>query len=162
MVMLQGLRREIDRGGGHLAGVARELLDSPEDGRIKLLLISQALGFRRRRPDLFARGGYEPLDAEGARRSHLCAFARTLGDEQIVIAVPRLASRLVEAPDWPLGAATWADDRLLVPGEQTGARYRDVLSGEIIGAEARDGQLTLPLAAIFQHLPVAMLERLGD
>ena len=54
----------------------RKLLDSREDGRIKLYIIYRCLNFRRDRNDLFQRGDYRPLEAQGARARHVCAFTR--------------------------------------------------------------------------------------
>src|SRR5581483_9922940 len=57
---------------------AAALLDSLEDGRVKLYVTRHALAARRAHSKLFAAGAYLPLRAGGARRRHVCAFARVL------------------------------------------------------------------------------------
>src|SRR5207237_979342 len=75
-----------------------------DEGLPKLWTIRQALGFRRRRPELFGpQGDYRPLEARGARASHALVFMR--GDAAITIA-PRL----------PIGlGGDWGDTSLDVP-----------------------------------------------
>ena len=42
------------------------------------------------------------------------------------------------------------------------ARYRDVLTGRVVDAPARDGRRVLPLASALAVLPVAVLEPTGE
>jgi (1->4)-alpha-D-glucan 1-alpha-D-glucosylmutase len=60
---------------GTVAGAA-SLLERIEDGRLKLLVTSRALRFRRQRRELFARGAYHPLRARSPREELVAAFAR--------------------------------------------------------------------------------------
>jgi (1->4)-alpha-D-glucan 1-alpha-D-glucosylmutase len=60
-------------------------------------------------PELFETGAYEPADADGGRRDHVFGFARTLGDEQVLVVVPRLVASLVPDADIPpIGERVWA------------------------------------------------------
>src|SRR5208282_6643120 len=52
------------------------LLETPEDGRLKLYLIWKILRFRQQQPDIFQQGEYLPLAVEGAKADHVVAFAR--------------------------------------------------------------------------------------
>ncbi|MDP9366041.1 MAG: malto-oligosyltrehalose synthase, partial [Chloroflexota bacterium] len=52
------------------SALARELVATKADGRIKLYLAQRALACRRERPDLFADGEYVPLAARGERAEH--------------------------------------------------------------------------------------------
>jgi (1->4)-alpha-D-glucan 1-alpha-D-glucosylmutase len=61
------------------------------NGRIKQLLAHRLLGLRRAKPELFALGSYEPLDAG----DHIIAFRRCLGSDSVSVAVPRLPSRSI-------------------------------------------------------------------
>ena len=61
-----------------LLSVARELGRNPSDPRAKLFLTWRTLQLRRRAADLFHSGDYLPLEAEGAKAVHVCAFARQL------------------------------------------------------------------------------------
>ena len=109
------------------------LVESPEDGRIKLHVIRTALAVRRDQPALFAAGDYIPLPVEGPAKEHLLAFARVSGalreapsgetsagpngaGRAAVIVVPRLTTTLVSQPATaPLGEAVWADTVVYVP-----------------------------------------------
>jgi (1->4)-alpha-D-glucan 1-alpha-D-glucosylmutase len=131
-------------------GLRRRLLDELEDttpeevwrrideGLPKLWVIRQALGLRRRRPELFgARGDYRPLEARGARARHAVVFVR--GDAAITIA-PRLVLGL---------GGDWGDTSLELPA----GRWRNEMTGDIVnGGTAR-------LAALLRRFPVALLAK---
>jgi (1->4)-alpha-D-glucan 1-alpha-D-glucosylmutase len=64
------------------------------DGALKQALIVQALGLRKAMPDLFAKGSYEPIVAEGPLADHVVAFLRRHEGNILLVAVPRLPTRL--------------------------------------------------------------------
>ncbi|HEU5434735.1 MAG TPA: hypothetical protein VFU81_23880, partial [Thermomicrobiales bacterium] len=138
---------------------AAELLAAKADGRIKLYLTERALACRAEAPDLFRDGDYRPLHATGARRDHVVAFARRLGEREIVVAVPRLVARLVRGADAPLGEAVWGDDALILPAGAD-ARYRDQFTGEIVTARSGPDGAVLALSDAFAAFPAALLERI--
>ncbi|HET7094208.1 MAG TPA: hypothetical protein VFI22_12030, partial [Thermomicrobiales bacterium] len=137
-----------------------ELIEKKADGRIKLYLTDRALSCRADAPDLFRDGDYRPLHATGLRQDHVVAFARRLGEREIVVAVPRLVARLVRPPDARVGEAAWGDDTLLVPDAGAGVRYRDRFTGELVTARSGPDGAVLALADIFAAFPAALLERL--
>src|SRR6185437_1463119 len=87
--VIEELQARIDREGENLAALAVELLAEMVDGRIKAYVTQRTLRFRREQPRLFGQGGYLPLEATGARREHVCAFARFVGEEVLLVVVPR-------------------------------------------------------------------------
>lgn len=95
-----------------LAALARGLLKSKEDGRVKLYVIRQGLACRRAHAPLFRRGAYRPLEASGPLAEHVCAFARVSADAAAVTAVPRLLARRGVADD-PLGLEYWGSGTAL-------------------------------------------------
>lgn len=116
------------------------LPDLDSSGAVKLLLVSRSLRLRRDRPELFS--GYVPLAATGPASGHLVAF-----DRGGVIALgTRLPIGLERAGGWGAAALT------LPPG-----RWGDVLHGS--AAPVRSG--TVPLAAVLNDYPVAVLVREG-
>ena len=163
-------------------GLLRELLTRWDDGRIKLLLTAEALRFRRAHAELFAEGAYLPLSATGARREHVCAFARRSGTAWAVVVVPRLSARLAagaareaagvdgadseSAPDalppleWPVGTRAWSDTALTLPPDAP-PRWRDVISGAESVAASRQSDLprasALSVGAVLRDFPVALL-----
>jgi (1->4)-alpha-D-glucan 1-alpha-D-glucosylmutase len=133
------------------AALARELFAHPDDARVKLFLIHEALGLRRARPALFAGGTYRPLEVRGALAEHVCAFARVGEDAAAVIVVPRLLARRGGEAS-PLGAEYWQDTVVELPGE-VGDRLRNVLTTMELEGE------TLSLGQVLADFPVALLER---
>jgi len=134
----------------------QRLVKNPCDGAIKMYLMSRAVGFRRDRCELFAKGNYTPLNADGNRAAHAVSFARTLGDEVVIVVAGRFFLRLGEPHGVPAGEATWGNSVLTLP-ENMQRPFRDIFSGHTITPEVRDGKLVLPLATAFAHAPFAML-----
>jgi (1->4)-alpha-D-glucan 1-alpha-D-glucosylmutase len=93
-----------------------------QDGREKLFISYRLLELRRRYPALFAEGDYQPIEVEGERSTHICAFARNRGDETIVVAVPRLVRQL-----YGIGqTADWGATEIIVSPR---GGWQDVLTG---------------------------------
>jgi (1->4)-alpha-D-glucan 1-alpha-D-glucosylmutase len=142
-----------------LPRLAEHLLRHPEDGRVKLLVTLRALGLRRARSELFERGGYCPLEVLGGlkgRAEHVVAFARQLGDEQVVAVVARGFVELGMPERLPLGPEVWRDTMVALGASARRTRYRDALTGRMVMARDPGG---LGVAEVFAHLPVALLER---
>jgi (1->4)-alpha-D-glucan 1-alpha-D-glucosylmutase len=139
------------------AVVARELMKSTADGRVKLFVIHGGLAFRRAHRALFETGAYRPLEAHGAWAEHVCAFARTGGDEAAVTIIPRLlARRGVDA--LPLGPEYWADTWLELPRELAG-RFTSAFTGERVPTVPAGDAAALRLADVLTAFPVALLSR---
>jgi (1->4)-alpha-D-glucan 1-alpha-D-glucosylmutase len=138
-------RAETDR-----LGLARELLETCEDGRIKLFLIAETLAFRRRAPALFALGDYRPLDASGRHAEHVVAFARAHAGQELVAVVPRLVATLTDGQEVAPVGACWSETRLALPQ----GHFRNILTGaEVAGGDVH-------LADLLRTLPVALLARI--
>ena len=157
--MLADLQAWLARGDDDRAQLAGDLLHDLGDGRIKLYLIYQALNFRRAHGDLFTHGAYLPLEAAGAKREHVCAFARCFRDEAVLVVAPRLVVRLadgVERP--PLGPEVWGKTQLLLPAALAGRSYRNVFTGEVLAPGDHDGTPGPLLASVLGRFPVALLQ----
>jgi (1->4)-alpha-D-glucan 1-alpha-D-glucosylmutase len=124
--------------------LARDLVASFADGRIKLHVSRIGLRLRREIPALFLDAAYEPLEGT----EHVVAFQRSLHDRRLVCVVPRLTARLTrgERP-WALAEA-WGDARLKLP---VPGRYRNVFTGERLD-EAKPR-----MADVLRRFPVAWL-----
>jgi (1->4)-alpha-D-glucan 1-alpha-D-glucosylmutase len=113
-------------------GTPRDLDDE------KLLVTSRALRLRRRMPEFFVGGTYEPLRGTGP---HLIGFVR--GDHLVSLAT-RWPTRLAAAGGWgeavvPLPPGVWSD----------------VLTGRPVDGGPQ------PVARVLADLPVALLERVS-
>jgi (1->4)-alpha-D-glucan 1-alpha-D-glucosylmutase len=149
-------RRPVDYGAQNAALEAaapiESLLGPWQDGRIKQAVLAGLLADRAASPTLYADGDYRPLEAAGGDTANVVAFRRSLGDDELVVVVPRRAGTLTRDGKLPLGAA-WGDEGLRLPA----GTWRDVLTGRSLEAGASD----LALRELFGLLPVAVLRRIG-
>jgi (1->4)-alpha-D-glucan 1-alpha-D-glucosylmutase len=156
--MLAELRHRIDGAGHDLTKLTDELLAGLPDRRIKLFLVHQTLSFRRAHPEVFARGEYLPLEAVGARRDHVCAFARSAEDGTVLVIVPRLVVGLTGGDERPpLGLEVWGKTRLLLPPELASRRYRNIFTGEVLAPGSHEGLADSLLGKALGRFPVALL-----
>lgn len=135
-----------------LAALARDLWKCREDGRVKLYVIARALAVRRSHAELFGQGEYEPIEVVGPFAEQVCAYLRTGPGAAVLTVVPRLTAR--RGVEEPLGPEYWSDTHLTLPAT-AGARFRNVLTGEVV--EAGGGPISL--GTILASFPVALLER---
>ena len=74
-----------------------KLLESWQDGTVKMHVLNRALNARKENPDLFLDGEYLPLEVQGQHKDRVVAFARKNGNDWLVsISVRCIAS--VQAP----------------------------------------------------------------
>ena len=123
-------------------------------GRPKLRLMHAGLAARRVRPKLFAAGGYRALDVHGTRSDHLIAYLRTAGTDAAIVAVPRCPLAMLPPGEGILiPADAWGDTAVTLPEDLSGTRFRDIVTGAAVSAEAG----TLPVARLLGDFPVACL-----
>ncbi|MGH9547716.1 MAG: hypothetical protein ACRD3W_00010, partial [Terriglobales bacterium] len=139
------------------AALVDRLLADPVDGSLKLYVTRCALRFRREQRSLFAQGGYLPLRAVGEKNRHLVAFARSFRGSTVLVLAGRFFAQLGADVRLPVGAETWGDTEVVLRKQLPAGQYRDVFTGKRVAAVQRDGDLALPVAAAFAHLPIAML-----
>ena len=153
---------ELRRAQAPQATTVRALVDHLADGRCKLYLIWKVLQFRREHEDLFRRGEYIPLRVSGHHASNVCAFARRLGAEMLIVIAPRLYLRLLgERTEPPLGAAVWENTLIEFSPEENlqGDALRNILDGSHV-TPYRQGEHSGVLAAdALANFPVAVLHR---
>jgi (1->4)-alpha-D-glucan 1-alpha-D-glucosylmutase len=137
-------------------GTLDQLVSNPTDGRIKMLITTLALRFRRQLAELFESGSYVPLEAVGQRARQIVAFMRERDNQAAVIATGRFFTQLGERASLPTGKA-WEDTAVLVPPNWRGRQVRDVFARETFRLTGNDGG-SIELAHAFAHLPVALLE----
>jgi (1->4)-alpha-D-glucan 1-alpha-D-glucosylmutase len=102
-------------------------------------------------PQLFAKGGYIPVEVRGRHRDHIVAFIRQLGDQSALAVVPRLTIGL-SSKHFSLGE-DWIDTELRLP-VGVAPKFRDAFTGDLL-----DCGLTIPVSDIFATFPVALLLR---
>jgi (1->4)-alpha-D-glucan 1-alpha-D-glucosylmutase len=147
-------RRKVSETLDASADLSR-LVENWRDGGLKMFLTREALKFRYANRDLFLKGDYLPLEAEGERRESACGYARKLGNSWVLTVVPRLATRLTADRGFPLGESTWGTSAVVLPAGAP-ARWKSVFTGATVsGSGARKKRL--PLSDIFSELPFALL-----
>jgi (1->4)-alpha-D-glucan 1-alpha-D-glucosylmutase len=129
-----------------IAGASiEELARHWQDGREKLFVVCRLLQLKRSHPELFAEGDYQPLEVEGEASRHLCAFARSRGDETTVVAVPRLVHQLYRGGE----RAEWGATEIGLPSR---SGWQDVFTGRRVGQQNRASA-----SALFADFPVCVL-----
>jgi len=123
-----------------------DLLKTWRDGRVKQALIARLLRLRAERPRLFSTGSYEPLRTSDS----LIAFMRRLGNEALIVVVPRLTMRTGGA-DLALPSHV-VQESVGIPPELIGRTGTNILAGD--EATLRE---TLDASAISGTAPVAAL-----
>jgi (1->4)-alpha-D-glucan 1-alpha-D-glucosylmutase len=131
--------------------LAADLLQTPEDGRLKLFLIARGLATRRRYPDLFLTGRYHPLGTAGPLAAHVVAFAREAGGRWALVVVPRFLTALVAENEAPLGNGIWRETAVVLP---PGAppTWRNVFTRQTLHGEG-----ALALGEVLAHFPAALM-----
>jgi (1->4)-alpha-D-glucan 1-alpha-D-glucosylmutase len=144
-------RETVDR-----VALLRDLLARWQDGKVKLYLVYQALNFRRAHHALFRDGDYAPVTVSGDLKEHICACARTHENGSVLAIAPRLVRTLIGPHGSTLNATIWRDTALTLP-KGTATRWRNVFTGEEYSTFFDERRVTLPLAKVFEHFPVALL-----
>jgi (1->4)-alpha-D-glucan 1-alpha-D-glucosylmutase len=132
-----------------------ELLDTWEDGRLKLWLTKCVLNFRRAHRELFLQGGYVPVEAGGQHRESVCSFARFAENDWALVAAPRLLTRVVGPGKFPVGDV-WGDGTLKLP-VRAPARWENLFTCEKLVATGGRRERALRLADVLSRLPFAVL-----
>jgi (1->4)-alpha-D-glucan 1-alpha-D-glucosylmutase len=119
----------------------------------KLKLTCTLLQARKQDPELFEKGGYQPLQVEGEKADHVFAFARVHEGRCCIVVLPRWCARLKAGVlEWPFGEQTWGDTAVVTPFTQV---LRDAFTGREFRLEAEVGRLRV--ADVLSDFPVAAL-----
>lgn len=120
-----------------------------DNGAVKSWLLQAMLQLRSAHQKLFHEGQYIPLNIEGRRAEHCMAFARQLGNQWLIVAIPLNISRFIASADeWATG---WHDTKVILPAHAP-LSGSDLLSGEAI---AHAG--SLQVADLLSECPIAVL-----
>lgn len=126
----------------------REMLQQWQDGRIKMFVTQAVLHFRAEEPRLFSAGTYQPLVTSGILGDCVVAFQREHAGAAMLVATPRLSSRV----GFPPVGELWGD-ATVTPG--AGGAWRDLFTGRKFKTNGEP----LRLAEVFAEFPCAVLVR---
>jgi (1->4)-alpha-D-glucan 1-alpha-D-glucosylmutase len=156
--LLRDLEVRMMRDASERAAHVRALLNSMTDGRAKLYVVWRMLDVRRRFERLFREGEYLPLMTSGESSEHLCAFARRLGDQAVVVVFPRLFARLLgEREELPIGAPIWGDTEIRLGPLGGVSPLLNEFTGEQCAARQAEGATSVYAAEVLGSFPVAVL-----
>ncbi len=129
-----------------------DLLETPDDGRLKLYLIWKTLCLRKQQPDVFRQGEYLPVEVHGAKASHVVTFIRKYENASILVVAPRLMAGLLNNVDiQPMGSRVWENTRITLPTYPGQNKCRNVLTGKTL-----DGAAEIRVSEALAELPVAL------
>ncbi|MBI2965622.1 MAG: malto-oligosyltrehalose synthase [Chloroflexi bacterium] len=134
--------------------LCNDLLGNWRDGRVKLFTTAQSLRTRAAVREAFVDGDYLPVEAEGERAAHVCAFLRSSASSWVLAVAPRLVSRLNPAGQWPLGGTTWEETDLVLPSGAP-VLWGNAFTGAVVQADPETRRL--PIALVLAEFPVALL-----
>jgi (1->4)-alpha-D-glucan 1-alpha-D-glucosylmutase len=140
----------------HAPSIER-LLETPEDGRLKLFLIWKTLCLRKQQSDVFQQGEYLPLEIQGAKANHVVAFIRKCEKASVLVVVPRFVAGLLNDVDIPpLGSRVWDDTRIMLP-DYGRNECRNVFTGKLLNSVTQ-----ISLAEALAEFPVALFQHSGS
>ncbi len=93
----------------------KDLLNRPEDGKVKLYLIFRALQARQKLKTFFTESEYIPLKAEGPYSKHIVAFCRKRANTYALVVLPRLLASLTEGQVDKLNSINWSNTFVNMP-----------------------------------------------
>ena len=129
------------------------LMQTWEDGRIKLSVMNKMLHFRQSHAALFSDGAYLPLKVSGEQADHVTVFAREYENECLIVATP-LALGAAGLESFCGGARRRSN------AHRRGKTkiFQQALTGETISLRGKGPEgCDLEAAALFRNLPVAWL-----
>lgn len=135
-----------------------QLLTQRPDGRIKLLTTLLTLRARRRCPELWTSGDYEPLKVTGPQAAHVIAFARRHREQQMIVIVPRLTVAITGLGGPPPLGEFWVNTSVSLPESFSTTGLRDLFSRrQVRPTEHGSEQNAVLVADVLRDFPVAIL-----
>ncbi len=128
------------------------LLQSKEDGRIKLFTLYKSLIERRRSQKLFSKGKYIPLHFSGSGYWHLVGYARHYQNQWALIVLPRHLVHFLNEGEYPHQVQTWEDTILHLP-KGAPRNWRSTFSGRMLNFENQ----VVRVNELFTNFPIVFL-----
>lgn len=122
------------------------------NGQIKLSLIRFLLQERKHAADLFLKGEYVPLQAQGEYKKHVMAFARKHRHIWYITAVPLNIALVCKGQGCTIDSIDWKDTVVLLPDDAP-QEWSSILLGEQVTVEG-----ALSVNKLWEGLPIALLK----
>ena len=150
---LEEVERRFTGGDESRQDFLAEIMQTSEDGRLKLHLIRSGLRTRHRYRDLFRSSFYQPLETAGPAAGHVVGFTRSFGSSHLIVLAPRLIGRLVIEGQSPTAPTIWQGTAVRLQPESP-REWTCALSGDTIQVDSAGA---LRVADAFHRLPVSLL-----
>ncbi len=131
------------------------ILGNYSDGKVKLFTTQRALVVRKEMREVFESGVYTPIKAVGRFGGHVIAFCRRKHNQSVIVAVPRLLTKVVEAGKPPVGEI-WTDTRLCLPQNFESSWINTFTDENLRPTKVGDDWL-LPMSDVFHLFPLSLL-----
>lgn len=133
----------------------RCMIEKPENGKLKLHVISKTLCLRKQWPEVFEKGEYLPLRTRGEKANQVVAFVRRFEQKQILIVVSRLNAELLgDRVGSPVGEEIWKDTEVLLADRGRSQSFRNVFTGDTL--EFSKSTEAVAVAELLSRYPVAI------
>jgi (1->4)-alpha-D-glucan 1-alpha-D-glucosylmutase len=133
------------------AAVARDLLKSWHDGRVKLFVLWRLLQLRKARAQTFSNGRYRRLGTGGRHANRIVAFAR----DDVLIIAPRLVWRLLQRTRGI--PAVHFESEYVALSAKLPRSYQNIFTGARVDADPKGARAFLSVADALKDFPVAAL-----
>ena len=134
-----------------------ELLETPEDSRLKLYVIWKTLCLRKECQELFRSGDYVPLEVRGTKANHAVAFIRKFESTSLLVVVPRLLGGLLNGSERPpVGPELWNDTLVELPACVCRRTYHNLFTGETLSLQETETGSAIRLSAVLVNFPLAL------
>jgi (1->4)-alpha-D-glucan 1-alpha-D-glucosylmutase len=137
-------------------GLASELAENWNDGRVKLYLTWKALNLRKQNPNLFLDGAFEMLKVSGRRAANVIAYARHHKRDWIVVVVPKWLAHEKAPMKQQDMEAFWGNTKILLP-ERAPNRFRNIFTADILQVGHPGPRSSLRVSDLMKVFPVACL-----
>ena len=125
----------------------KEIIESKENGKIKLFLTHQLLQARKENSKIFQNGDYQQIEVTGKYHNNLIAFTRNYEDKTLVAIAPRFLTGIIKPGQLPLGIEVWENTSLKL-AQKT---WHNLIDNQTIIGE------NLAVGKILQNFSVALL-----
>ncbi len=157
--MLETIHEGMDK---NLPELLNQMVQSPEDGRIKMYITTKLLHLRKAHQTLFSKGTYIPLKVIGSAQNQIIAYAWQQANKVVVVLATRFVSALLPTPSLVIDPIAWEGTKVLLPKEVAATSFVDLFTQTTITTEMCDNEAALDLKTIFKTLPLALLEGHND
>lgn len=155
MYLLQSIQ---DGTKTHPIEFLEQILHTPEDGRIKLLVTTKLLQLRMKEHELFIKGTYIPIQPQGEKQNHVIAYAMKFENRAFIVITTRFYMSLIKEASLCIDPENWKDNVITLPNELEKMRFTDIFTSQQYTSTRFEAETVLELDKVLSRLPFTVLE----